>query len=529
GSDSHTPTAGGMGMIAIGAGGLDVALAMAGKPFVITWPKFINVRLTGKLCIWVSAKDVILHLLQLLSTKGNGGCLIEYTGTGVAELSVPQRATITNMGAELGVITSIFPSDEVTKQFLEAQGRGEVWQEILAGDGATYERTIEIDLSRISPLFAAPHSPDNIISVKKIAGTPVDQVCIGSCTNSSYHDLMLVATLLKGRKIAPGLSLIITPGSRQVLEMLAGNGALADLIAAGARIAESSCGFCIGQGHAPGTEALSIRTSNRNFKGRSGTASADIYLASPETAAAAALTGVVTDPRNLKMDYPEIPEPEEFLINDSMFIFPPKDGSKVEILRGPNIGEPPLSIPLPKTLKGVVAIKVGDKVTTDHIMPAGARLKYRSNVKKYSEFVFEPLDPAFPARCLENQAQGLANIIVAGESYGQGSSREHAAICPMYLGVRAVLAKSLERIHTANLINFGILPLVFIEPGDYDKLEKGAQLVIEDLHEQIKAGGEIIIVNKTKKTEILATPLLNQDNRDILLAGGRLMYERTQE
>jgi len=528
GSDSHTPTGGGLGMIAIGAGGLDVALAMAGRPFRLTWPKVLRVELTGALGPWVAAKDVILHLLRILTTKGNVGCLVEYGGPGVAALSVPQRATITNMGAELGVTTSIFPSDETTRAFLAAQGREDAWAPLAADPDATYARTIDIDLGAVEPLFAAPHSPDNVGPVRELAGTRVDQVCVGSCTNGSFRDLMCVAKLLEGRQVAAGLSLIVAPGSRQVLEMLAENGALATLVAAGARVAESACGFCIGQGHAPNSAGLSIRTSNRNFQGRSGTADANIYLASPEVAAAAALTGVVTDPRDLDAAPPEVAEPDAFRLDDKHFVQPPADPATVTIRRGPNIGDPPPTDPLPATLRGEAALKVGDKITTDHIMPAGARLKYRSNVPKYATFVFEGVDPTFPERCLANKEKAVANVVVAGESYGQGSSREHAAICPLYLGVRAVVAKSIERIHTANLVNFGILPLVFADPADYDGIEPGDALELADLHDQVRAGGALRMTNRTQGTTLLLEPLLTEADREIVLAGGRLAYERAR-
>lgn len=529
GSDSHTPTGGGIGMIAIGAGGLDVALAMAGKPFGISWPKVIKVNLTGKLRDWVTAKDVVLHMLSILTTKGNVGCLIEYGGEGVKTLSVPQRATITNMGAEMGVTTSVFPSDEVTKKFLEAQGRANDWQELLADNDANYERVIDINLAEVEPLTAGPHSPDNIIKISELAGKNVDQVCIGSCTNSSYRDLMVVASILKGKKIANNTSLVVAPGSRQVMEMIAQNGALADIIAAGARIAESACGFCIGQGMAPNTSGISIRTSNRNFKGRSGTADANVYLASPEVAALAALSGVFVNPLTCGEKYPQINEPENFLIDDSMLLMPLEDGSKVEIKRGPNIGEPPLSEAVKENLAGEVTLKVGDKITTDHIMPAGSRLKYRSNVPKYSEFVFEPVDNTFPQKCMENRDKNVANFVVAGESYGQGSSREHAAICPMFLGVNAVIAKSIERIHAANLINFGIIPLIFVDGNDYENIEQGDELELSGIRKQIEAGNDIILKNKTKNKEIKLTALLTDDNRSILLAGGRLPFERSPE
>jgi aconitate hydratase len=526
GSDSHTPTGGGIGMIAIGAGGLDVALAMAGKPFALTWPKVIKVNLTGKLRDWVSAKDVILHMLSILSTKGNVGCLVEYGGEGVKTLSVPQRATITNMGAELGVTTSVFPSDDITKKFLEAQNRGDVWEKIVADDDAEYERVIDIDLSTVEVLTAAPHSPDNIQKLSELDGQQIDQVCIGSCTNSSFRDLMVVANLLKGKVVAENVSLVIAPGSRQVFEMISKNGALADMVAAGARIAESACGFCIGQGQSPNSAGISLRTSNRNFKGRSGTADGNIYLVSPEVAALSALSGKFVDPLQSGLDYPQIEEPENFLINDSMVIPPLKDGSAVEIKRGPNIGEPPLNDALGDTLSGVVTLKVGDKITTDHIMPAGSRLKYRSNVPKYAEFVFEGVDSTFPDRCMENRDKSVANFVIASDSYGQGSSREHAAICPMYLGVKAVVAKSIERIHAANLINFGILPLIFADVADYDEINQGDELVIENLHEQIRSKENVVMVNKTKGIEIRLVPFLNDDNREIVLAGGRLSFER---
>ncbi len=527
GSDSHTPTAGGVGALAIGAGGLDVALAMAGTPFTVAWPRVIRVALTGELPAWVTAKDVVLHMLSVLSTKGNVGCLLEYDGPGVRTLSVPQRATITNMGAETGVTTSVFPSDEVTRRFLRAQAREDDFRALAADPQADYERTLTVDLSGLEPLVATPHSPGNVQPLRSLAGTKVDQVCIGSCTNSSYQDLMTVAGLLKGRTIPPSVSLVVAPGSRQVLQMITANGALADLIGAGARIAETACGFCIGQGHAPRSNAVTLRTSNRNFQGRSGTPSAQIFLASPEVGAVAALTGELVDPRDTDLEPPRVEAPAKFLVDDRMLLRPPEDRSSVEVVRGPNIGDPPLSEPLPETLAGVVAIKVGDKITTDHIMPAGSRLKYRSNVPKYAEFVFEGVDPTFPERAVQNRDRGVANVIVAGESYGQGSSREHAAICPMYLGVRAVLAKSVERIHAANLVNFGILPLVFEQPEDYDALEPDDELVIDSVAEQLRAGGPVTVRNRTKDRDVEARALLDETSREVVLAGGRLMYERT--
>ncbi len=527
GSDSHTPTGGGIGMIAIGAGGLDVAVAMGGGPFYLTCPKVVKVNLAGRLNRWVSAKDVILSILKTLTTKGNVGTMIEYGGDGVKTLSVPERATITNMGAELGVTTSIFPSDEITKGFLNAQKRGSEWAPLAADDDARYERTIDIDLSLIVPLMAKPHSPDNIGTVKELAGTRVDQIMVGSCTNSSYRDLMIVASMLKGRRVFPDVSLGVAPGSRQVLEMIAKNGALADIISAGARVLESTCGFCIGAGQAPRTDAVSIRTSNRNFEGRSGTKSAKVYLASPETAVAAALTGGIIDPRDLDILYPEIAMPEQFWIDDTMILPPAKDPLSVSVYRGPNIGDPPAAEPLPETIKGVVAIKVGDKITTDHIMPAGSRLKYRSNIPKYAEFVFENVDAGFSKKALENRKAGIHNIVVAGSSYGQGSSREHAAICPMYLGVKAVIAKSFERIHAANLINFGILPLTFVNEADYDVVGPNEKVEINDIKAALMKGADLVLKISGGKTVTLKSSL-SARQRDILLAGGMLNYTRAQ-
>ena len=473
GSDSHTPTCGALGMIAIGAGGLDVALAMAGEPFYLTCPKVIKINLTGKLQPWVSAKDVILKVLEVFTTKGNVGTVFEYGGKGTATLTVPERATITNMGAECGVTTSIFPSDEMTRQFLSSQQRKKDFTKLKADEDATYARVVDIDLSRIEPLTAKPHSPDNIGTVKSMKRIAVDQVCLGSCTNSSYKDLVTVAKILKGKVVHPDVSFILAPGSRQVLENLARDGYLADLIASGARIMENACGFCIGNSQSPQSGAVSLRTSNRNFLGRSGTMDADVYLVSPETAAAALITGKFTDPRDLKIPYPKVKMPEKFLIDDSMIIWPDKKKAAGEIYRGPNIGAPPKNSALPEIIQAQVTIKVGDKITTDHIIPAGARMKYRSNIPKYSEFVFENIDADFAKRAYKIKKAGKQNIILAGLSYGQGSSREHAALCPMYLGVRAVIAKSFERIHAANLINFGILPLTFVNESDYDNIDSG--------------------------------------------------------
>ncbi len=528
GSDSHTPTGGGIGMIAIGAGGLDVAVAMGGGAFYLTCPKIVKVNLTGKLQPWVSAKDVILSILQILTTKGNVGSVIEYGGAGVQTLSVPERATITNMGAELGVTTSIFPSDEITKAFLKAQRRESEWIGLAADSDAGYDKVIDLDLGKVEPLMAKPHSPDNIATVKELSGTRVDQVMVGSCTNSSYRDLMLVATMLKGRRVFPDVSFGVAPGSRQVLEMIAKNGALADIISAGARVLESTCGFCIGAGQAPKTNAVSIRTSNRNFEGRSGTKSAKVFLASPETAVAAALTGGIADPRELGISYPSIDIPSEFWIEDSMILPPSKDPLSVTVYRGPNIGDPPAAEGLPETIKGVVAIKVGDKITTDHIMPAGSRLKYRSNIPKYAEFVFEGVDGSFSKKAIENKKAGIHNVVIAGASYGQGSSREHAAICPMYLGVRAVIAKSFERIHAANLINFGILPLTFTNEADYDAISASDKVEIVGIKAALAKGSDLMIKDTTNGKTFALKYSLSDRQRDILLAGGMLNYTRSQ-
>lgn len=524
GSDSHTPTAGGVGCIAIGAGGLDVAVAMGGGSYYLNAPRVINVHLTGELKPWVTAKDVVLEVLRHLTTKGNVGCVCEYTGEGIDNLTVPERATITNMGAETGVTTSVFPSDSQTRKFLEAQGRGEQWIPMSADKDAEYDRTLEIDLSNIEPLAAAPHSPGNVVSVKDLS-LPVDQVMIGSCTNSSYVDLMTVAAMVKGKRLHEGVSLGIAPGSRQVLNAIARNGALSDLISFGARILESACGFCIGNSMSPRTDSVSVRTSNRNFKGRSGTPSANVYLTSPTVAAAAALTGKLTDPRCLDMNFPRIEMPDHFEIDDSMIIhpLPPKERARIKITRGPNIGEPPVNVPMPAAIKGTVTIKVGDMVTTDHIMPAGSRLKYRSNVPKYSLFVFEPLDKGFAGRASALRDAGIHNIIVAGLSYGQGSSREHAALCPMYLGVKAVIAKSIERIHAANLVNFGIVPFSFANEKDYDVLPAGANITIPDIRVALERGDDEVLA-QTAEREMMLNMSLSKRQRAILLAGGLLPY-----
>ncbi len=527
GSDSHTPTGGGIGMIAIGAGGLDVAVAMAGGPFYLTYPKVIKIELKGKLQPWVAAKDVILKILEIFTTKGNVGCAFEYGGEGVKTLSVPERATITNMGAECGVTTSVFPSDETTRDFLKAQGREEDWSELKADPDAEYYKVIDLDLSQIVPLTAYPHSPGNIKTVKELEGMEVNQVCMGSCTNSSYKDLMTVANILKDKKAHPNVSFVIAPGSKQVLENIVRDGGLTDLIAAGARIAESACGFCIGNSQSPKTEAVSLRTSNRNFLGRSGTKSAQVYLVSPETAAAAVITGKMTDPRELEkmgIKYPDVKMPKQFYIDDSMFIYPTVHPEEIKIYRGPNIGDPPPSLPMPESITGEVTIKVEDQITTDHIIPAGSKMKYRSNVPKYSEFLFEVVDPNFYERAKKIKDTGKANIFVAGLSYGQGSSREHAALCPMYMGTKAVIAKSFERIHTANLINFGIIPLTFKNESDYNKIDQGDDIEIPDIKNSIKNGVTLKVKNKTKGIEFEVNYNLSDRQREIVLAGGTLAY-----
>ena len=526
GSDSHTPTGGGIGMMSIGAGGLDVALAMAGKPFRIPYPKVIGVKLTNRLAPWCAAKDVILTMLSILTTKGNVGSIVEYFGPGVATLSVPQRATITNMGAELGVTTSVFPSDESTKRFLEAQGRGDAFSPLAADEDAEYDQLIEIDLAKVVPLAACPSSPDNVKPISELAGIQVGQVIIGSCTNSSYRDLAMVAQVLKGRRVSPNLTLSIAPGSRQVLEMLSRNGMLADIIGAGARILETGCGPCIGQGQSPADDTVSVRTFNRNFAGRTGTKGDQAYLVSPETAVAVALTGAFTDPRELGIEYPEVAEPEKFLINDNMIQLPTGKG---EIIRKRTIGEPPMNKPLPDSLDGVVVIKVGDKITTDHIMPAGVHLKLRSNIPAYSKVVFEcftePGKPSFAERAAAVRDAGKAGVIVGRDSYGQGSSREHAAICPMYLGVKVVAALAIERIHSANLVNFGILPLLFVNPADYDEISEKDSLKFDGIREQLTAGGEIkgtLVKADGTIREICFRHKLSDEDIRMILAGGML-------
>lgn len=527
GSDSHTPTCGGIGMAAIGAGGVDVAVAMGGGAFYLVAPRVIKVELTGKLRKWVSAKDVILYLLSILSTKGNVNKVLEYTGEGVKTLSIPERATIANMGAETGVTTSVFPSDKVTKDFLKAQGRVKSWVPLEADFDAEYDEVIRIDLSKIVPMVAKPHSPGNVVPVKEIVGLKVDQVAVGSCTNSSLQDLMVVGALLKGKKVHPNAALIIAPGSRQVFSMIAKTGVLALMIDAGARIMESACGFCIGMGQAPAQGAVSVRTSNRNFEGRSGTTSALVYLVSPQTAVLCALRGEFVDPLSLdESEFPKVKLPKRFSVDDSMILAPADNPESVEILRGPNIGEPPRNEPFPLSLEGTTLIKVGDKITTDHIIPAGARLKYRSNIEKYSTFVFEGVDPEFSRDALTVKMRGKRGVIVAGESYGGGSSREHAAMCPAYLGIKAVCAKSFERIHAANLVNFGILPLVFVDKSDYGVFEKGDEVEGKNIIACLEEGEPLILHNKTKKAGIKMTYSLTERQKEIIKAGGLLVYTK---
>ena len=524
GSDSHTPTGGGIGMLAFGAGGLDVAVAMGGGTYYITMPKIVNVELRGSLQPWVTAKDVILEVLRRMTVKGGVGKIIEYTGEGVRSLSVPERATITNMGAELGASTSIFPSDDITRAFMRAQDREKDFVALAADEGAVYDEHIVINLSALTPLAACPHSPDAVKPVSEIGEIRVDQCCIGSCTNSSLQDMLKVAAILKGKTVDPRVSLSIAPGSKQVYTMLASCGALADMIAAGARILECACGPCIGMGQSPNSGGISLRTFNRNFEGRSGTADAQIYLVSPETAAASALTGVLTDPRTLGKA-PVVKMPETFEINDNMIVPPAavSEMKNVEILRGPNIKPFPQTHPLEETISADVLLKVGDNITTDHIMPAGAKiLPLRSNIPAISEHCFTRCDPEFPARC---KAAGRG-IIVGGSNYGQGSSREHAALAPLYLGIRAVIVKSFARIHVANLINAGILPLTFVNEADYDRIDLGDTLVLENIRKSIQNGTPVVLKNETKNESYPLCSEFSDRQRAMLLAGGLLNYTK---
>lgn len=522
GADSHTPTGGGLGMLAIGAGGLDVAAAMAGYPFYLPMPKVVNVRLHGKPAPWVSAKDIILEVLRRLTVKGGLGKVMEYTGDGVAYLSVPERATITNMGAELGATSSIFPSDEVTRQFLASQAREEVFVELLPDPDAEYDDVIDIQLDCLEPLIALPHMPDNVVRIADVAGQKVDQVFIGSCTNSSYMDLMRVAAILKGKVAHPDVSLVIAPGSRQVLRSLAANGALADLVASGARILECACGPCVGVGQAPPSGGVSLRTSNRNFEGRSGTADARVYLVSCEAAAAAALTGVITDPRHLGEPV-VVAMPETFTVDDRMIIPPPVGKENIPLVMGPNIKPLPQARPLANEIKGEVLLKLGDNITTDHIMPAGAKiLPLRSNIPAISRHTFEQVDPTFAERA-QNAGGG---IIVGGANYGQGSSREHAALAPLYLGIKTVLAKSFARIHMQNLVNFGLLPLIFVHEEDYDDIKPGDQLLLEGIRERLHSN-TLQVRNISNGNFYHAKHTLSARQMDILLAGGLLNYVKS--
>lgn len=529
GSDSHTPTAGGIGMLAMGAGGLDVAVAMGGGAYHITMPKMYKVNLTGALRPFVTAKDVSLEILRILSVKGGVGNIIEWGGPGVKTLSVPERATITNMGAELGATTSIFPADEITKAFMEAQGRGDAFTPLASDDDAVYDRVIDIDLSTLEPMIACPHSPDNVVKVSEVAGTKVDQVCIGSCTNSSLFDMLKVAAMLKGKTIDPSVSLSISPGSKQVLRMLSDTGALSDIIASGARVLECACGPCIGMGFSPNSGGVSLRTFNRNFEGRSGTKDANVYLVSPETAVASVLTGYITNPLDAASGDPmwvssvsEVSVPDKFTIDDSAIVPPlaDEDAAKVEILRGPNIKEFPIGKPIEDEISAELTLKVGDNITTDHIMPAGSKiLPYRSNIPHLSQYCFEVCDATFSERA---KAAG-ESIVVGGINYGQGSSREHAALVPLYLGVRAVIAKSFARIHVANLINAGIIPLTFKNPDDYDKLAQGDKLVIEDVFAGMESG-TVKLLDKSSGVDIELTCDFTERQKDILKCGGLLPY-----
>ena len=524
GSDSHTPTGGGIGMLAFGAGGLDVAVAMGGGEYHINMPKMTKINLTGKLSAWVSAKDVILAVLQKMSVKGGVGKIIEYGGEGIKTLSVPERATITNMGTELGATTSIFPSDEITKAFLDAQGRGDCWMELSSDEDAIYDEIIDLDLSSLVPMAACPHSPDAVKTVDEIGPIKIDQCCFGSCTNSSYLDMMRVAAVLKGKTVHPEVSLTIGCGSKQVYNMLALNGALADIIAAGARVLECACGPCIGMGQSPNSGGVSLRTFNRNFEGRSGTADGQVYLVSPETAAASAINGYFTNPQSLGEPV-SIELPEKFLINDNMIVPPAPEAlmETVEIKRGPNIKPFPVSEALPDSIEKKAVLKVGDNITTDHIMPAGAKiLPYRSNIPYLSNFCFGVCDKEFPERC---KREG-GGIVIGGQNYGQGSSREHAALVPLYLGIKAVIAKSYARIHCANLANAGLIPLEFKVEDDYDRIDQMDELSLPHIREELQAGTDVTLCNLTKGTEISLTAVLTDRQRKMVLAGGLLNYTK---
>jgi len=527
GSDSHTPTGGGLGMVAIGAGGLDVAVAMGGGPFYTPCPKIVGVKLTGKLKPWVASKDIILEMLRRLTAKGGFGRIFEYYGPGIECLDVPARSTVTNMGAELGATCSLFPSDQATHRYLTAMGRGASWIELLPDAGCEYDENLEIDLDKLEPLVAQPHNPDKVVPVREVAGLKLNQVCVGSCTNSSYHDLALCAAVLKGKVVAPNVSMTLNPGSRNVFNQIALSGALADIVAAGARILESACGPCIGMGQAPPSKGVSLRSFNRNFQGRSGTKDAEVYLCSPEVAVVSALRGEITDPREYG-EYPQISVPGNLPVDDRMIIPPAADPAKVEILRGPNIVPLEALDPLPAELSCTVILKCGDNISTDHIMPAGAKvLPFRSNIPKISEFVFETIDPTFPSRALAVKEQG-GSAVIGGSNYGQGSSREHAGLAPRFLGVRFKIVKDFARIHKANLINFGILPLQFASEADYDRVAPGDKLVIHGVIEQLKVGGNVTVENTTQGFTFETKADLSERDRAILLAGGKLNFTRQQ-
>ncbi len=536
GSDSHTPTSGGVGMLAIGAGGLDVAAAMAGEPFYLKMPKIVGVHLRGRLPDWVTAKDVILELLRRLTVKGGVGKIFEYFGEGVKELSVPERATITNMGAELGATTSLFPSDEVTRAYLRAQGREKDWVELLPDPDAQYDEIIELDLSELEPLIACPHSPDNVVPVREVEGVKVDQVVIGSCTNSSFVDLRRSAKLLEGRRIHPDVIFAVAPGSKQVLELITADSSLLSFLKAGARILESACGPCIGMGYAPPSGGVTVRSFNRNFEGRSGTPDAKVYLASPETCTASAVAGEIIDPRRLAqregVKWIRVELPERFPYGDEAFIepLPPEEAEKVEIYRGPNIKPLPPFDELPDSIEGEVTLIVGDNITTDHIMPAGAKiLPLRSNIYAISEFVYHYVDPEFVPRIKKVREKGRFGVIIGGENYGQGSSREHAALAPRFLGVRVVIAKSFARIHHANLINFGILPLELVNRSHYDRFSMGDEIEIPELISRLREGKEIIVLNRTTGEEIPCRYNLTPYQIEVLLGGGRLNYIKRKQ
>ena len=524
GSDSHTPTSGGLGMLGIGAGGMDVALAMAGVPFHMVMPSTMKIVLTGELPPWVSAKEVILEILRRLGVKGGVGKIIEYAGSALETLSVPERATIANMGAELGATSSLFPSDSVAQEFVSAQRRESDWIELFPDPGCDYSEEMEVELSCLQPLVARPHMPDNVCPVEELAGMPIDQVVIGSCTNSSYKDLMMTAEILRGKKVHPSVSMVISPGSRQVMEMIARNGALSEIISAGARVLENACGPCIGMGQAPPTGGVSLRTINRNFKGRCGTYDSEVYLVSPQVAAVSAIRGELTDPRTVGRA-PKVRLPKHFLIDDSMILPPPDDGSKVTVIKGPNISPITETAPLSESLRGLVLLKVGDNITTDDIIPAGAKiLPLRSNIPKLSRFTFSGIDPGFVERAEEAGKGAEAGIIVGGENYGQGSSREHAALVCIYLGVKVVIAGSFSRIHRSNLINFGIVPILFKEPRQYDTIEQGDEVIFPNLASDIAGGETVQVVNETRGERMDLHVDLSEKERKVILAGGKLCF-----